>query len=426
MSVNRPSRIRYTVVLLALLIDLMSYMNRVCISVAAPKLREEFRLSPTEMGMVFSIFSLAYFLAQTPWGILADRMGARGIVTAAIVWWSAFTALTAAAWNFASLLVIRFIFGAVEAALSPAIASAFNRWLPVTERSTAFGAFLSGGRIGGAITPPIAAYLLLRHGWRYMFVWFAVIGVVWAPLWFFWFRNSPAGHPRVNQAELDLVTAGIRQEGAPDDSNSPGWAALLRLPSLYYLLGVAFGYTFMWQFYITWFPTYLVEKRGFNLAEAGFYAGLPFLFGVGANWLGGVLTDMVSRRSDPRTGRTVVGFVAILVSAILMSAGIWQPRPRPAAILIASAALAGDMFLGAAWASALAIGGRSGGGVAGLMNSASNFGGFFSPVLMGWALQRWKDWNTVLMIAVLANFIAAFLWLGVNPRRRARAAAISS
>ena len=179
----RPTRIRHSIILLALLIDMMSYMDRVCISVAAPALEQELALSKSQMGWVFSIFSLAYFLGQTPWGMLADKLGARNIVAGAILWWSAFTALTGAAWSYASLLAIRFSFGAGEAALSPAIASAFSRWTPVAERSTAFGAFLGGGRSGGAIAPPVAAFLLLRYGWRTMFVCFAGLGLIWAVLW---------------------------------------------------------------------------------------------------------------------------------------------------------------------------------------------------------------------------------------------------
>ena len=412
-------RIRHSVIALALLIDLMSYIDRVCISVAAPKMRGEFDLAPAHMGMVFSVFSLAYFLFQTPWGALADRWGARGIVTIAILWWSAFTALTAAAWSFLSLLVVRFLFGAVEAALSPAIASAFARWVPVSERSTAFGAFLSGGRIGGAITPPIAAFLLIRYGWRSMFVSFGALGIFWAALWFYWFRSYPAQHPRISREELAAIDAGLAEEQNAEGPRH-GLAPLLRSRRLILLLSVAFGYTFMWQFYITWFPTYLMERRGLPLAEAAFYAGLPFLFGVAANWVGGLLTDALSKRHNPRFGRTVVGFTGILAASILLFTGIYLPQPRAAAVLIASAAFTGDMFLGAAWTSALSIGGKSGGAVAGLMNAASNLGGFASPALLGWALQVWKDWNSVLLIAVITNAIAAFLWLGVNPREKAR------
>ena len=159
-------------------------------------MRKEFNFSQAQMGLVFSIFSLSYFLGQTPWGMAADRYGSRGLVSLAVAGWSAFTIFTAYAWSFASLMAIRFTFGALEAALSPSVASAFNRWVPSSERSTAFGAFLGGGRLGGAITPPIAGLILLHYGWRTPFVAFGVIGLLGAVAWFWWFRNKPRSIPR--------------------------------------------------------------------------------------------------------------------------------------------------------------------------------------------------------------------------------------
>ncbi|MBM3775346.1 MAG: MFS transporter, partial [Acidobacteria bacterium] len=205
----------------------------------------------------------------------------------------------------------------------------------------------------------------------------------------------------------------LADQGGSPETTTP-WRVLLASRPLVLLLAVAFGYTFMWQFYITWFPTYLVERRGMDLREASRYASLPFAFGLAANWVGGVIADLLTRRYGARFGRGSLGFGALMLSASLLLVGIWYPGARAAALLIALAAGAGDMFLGAAWASAVAIGGKAAGAVSGLMNSASNFGGFVSPVLMGWAYERWQDWNTVLAIGVLANAISAFLWLGVN------------
>src|SRR5215472_8542160 len=139
-----PTRVRYTIVGLALAINMLCYTDRVAIAVAGPEIRRQFAFSQGQMGLVFSIFSLAYAAGQTPWGALADRFGSRGIISAAILFWSAFTALTGAARGFASMLAIRFTFGALEAALSPATAVAFQRWTPVRERSTSFGAYLAG------------------------------------------------------------------------------------------------------------------------------------------------------------------------------------------------------------------------------------------------------------------------------------------
>jgi MFS transporter, ACS family, glucarate transporter len=407
----KPSRVHYSVIALAVLIDMMSYMSRVCISVAAPGIRQEFGFSPSQVGLIFSIFSLSYFLFQTFWGALADRFGARGIVSLAILWWSAFTGFTAAAWSFVSLLVIRFCFGAVEAALSPAIASAFSRWVPVAERSTAFGAFLSGGRIGGAITPAIAAFLLLHYGWRTMFVCFAGLGLFWSALWWFWYRNTPRQHPFVNEAELAQI--GAASETAPTTAVKLVWSK-----PLVCLLAVAFGSTFLWQFFITWFPTYLMEDRGFTLAQAAGYAGLPFLLGVSANWIGGLATDALGRRFTPWTARTVIGVFGLTLAAAFMTAGMFWPERGAAAVLMALCAFFADLYLGAAWASALAIGGKAGGTAAGLMNSSSNAAAFISPLLMGWVLQTYHNWNAVLGLGVATTLIAAVLWVNVNPRPR--------
>jgi len=389
---------RHRLVLLALVINMVCYTDRVCIAIAGPELRKAFGLSQTEMGLVFSIFSLSYFLGQTPWGVLADRYGSRGLVAFAIAGWSIFTALTAAAWSYASLLVIRFVFGALEAAFSPAVASAFSRWIPINERATAFGAFLGGGRLGGALAPPVAGFLVLRYGWQAPFIVFGAFGILWAVAWYAFYRNPP---PAAAQTQNEPIP----------------WAVLLRSRRLWCLLGTAFGSTFLWQFYITWFPTYLREQRGMAITEASYYAGLPLLFGVAATWIGGFLTDLLSRRLGDRRARTVIGFVSLTTGAALFTAGIWQPAPALGALLMASAAGGVDLYLGAAWSSATDIGETSGGAVSGLMNAASNAAGFASPAIMGLVLDRFHDWNAVLYLSAATTITAAVLWLFVNPRR---------
>jgi MFS family permease len=419
----RATRVRYAMVALALVVNLICYTDRSCISIAGPKMREEFGFSQTEMGFVYSIFSLSYFLGQTPWGMLADRYGARWLVTLAILGWSMFTGFTALAWSFGSLLAIRFVFGGLEAALSPAVATAFRHWVPDNERSSAFGFFLGGGRLGAAITPLIAASILAAAGWRAMFVAFGGLGVVTAVAWMFWFRNTPAEHRSVNAAERELIRRGRAEVGLVTATGAgPRWGELLASGRLWCLLAVAFGCTFLWQFYITWFPTYLREERRMGLQESAVYAGLPFLFGVFGTWVGGLLTDALARRFGVRRARTMIGTASLTAGGLLLSAGIWCSEPKLAAVLMASGALGVDLFLGAAWASALDIGGESGGAVAGLMNAASNFAGFVSPAFNGWVLETWQDWNIFLFVAIAANWIAALLWLRVNPQPRAQGA----
>lgn len=408
--------VRHKIVLAALLINMVCYTDRVCIAVLGPEISKAFGFNQGQMGLVYSIFSLSYFLGQTPWGMLADRVGSRYLVSSAVVGWSVFTGLTALVWSLPSLLFVRFTFGALEAALSPSVASAFNRWIPINERSTSFGAFLGGGRLGGAITPPIAGFLLLYYGWRIPFLVFGAVGLIGSALWFWCYRDRPDQHPWISEGERRYVRE--HTDTARKESPDTNWKQLLRSQRLWCLLGVAFGATMLWQFYATWFPTYLRERRGMSMAESSMYASLPFLVGLVANWTGGLLTDWIGRRTDDRRGRTVVGLFSLLAGAALMSSGIWCEQASTAALLMGLAAGAVDLYLGAAWSSATDIGGPSGGAVAGLMNAASNCAAFVSPALMGWVLYRWNNWEYVLALSVATTLIATVLWLFVNPRRR--------
>ena len=150
------------------------------------------------------------------------------------------------------------------------------------------------------------------------------------------------------------------------------------------------------------------------LQESSYYAGLPFLCGFAATWLGGIITDYLTRRFDARRGRLIWAAPDLLLTGTLMSAGVLSPRPRAAALLMAIAAGTIDLYLGAAWSSAVDIGGRSGGAAAGLMNAASNCAGFASPALMGWVLQRTNNWNIVLVAGIVSTFLAVYLWMRVN------------
>lgn len=259
------------VVGVAALLNLTSYVDRSCISVAAPLIGRELHLTPTQLGSIFSSFFLLYALLQAPWGVLADRLGPRRIVTIAVFGWCTFTALTGAAMNYLALLAVRFAFGGMESALGPAISSAFAAWIPEKSRAGAFGVFLAGGRIGGALAPVIAAFLVMRHGWRATFIVLALVGLA-VPL--LWLRAVPSHAP--------LSSSRFRARPAITSLLSLRFGALLL---------VVFGYTIMWQFFATWYPTYLVERRGFTLAVAAKYAAAPFILGIFSNWIGGWMCD---------------------------------------------------------------------------------------------------------------------------------------
>jgi MFS transporter, ACS family, glucarate transporter len=330
--------------------------------------------------------------------MIADRRNPRRVVALAVGSWSVFTALTGAAEGYLSLVFVRFAFGGMEAALAPAITSSFARWVPNSWRTTAFGLFLGGGRLGGAFAPSIAAILLLRYGWRSTFILVALAGLLVAIVWL---RAVPSILPN------RIGSIGVEQASATS------WS--FRLIAL---LLVAFTYTVMWQFFATWYPTYLVERRGFSLSEAALYASIPFLFGIGSNTIGGFLCDALCRRIGLALGRALLGCSALLAAAVLFYLGIISSA-KAAPWLLAAAAGAGDLLLPMSWSVATDLGGKSAGTIAGLSNSASNLGGFVSPIILGAAVEHWKNWDSSLMICVCVTVLSALLWVPVNwPERK--------
>jgi ACS family glucarate transporter-like MFS transporter len=196
-----PSRTRYTIVMLAIGLAIISYVQRVAISVAAGPIARDLHIPKEQMGLIFGAFGLSYALFEIPMGLLGDRLGVRRVLAQIVLVWSAFTALTGAAWNVMSLYVIRFLFGAGEAGCFPNLTRMLSVWLPARERVKAQALMWAFTRWGGAATPPLALLCITWFGWRWAFVCFAVLGLAWCAVFLFWFRNDPAEHPSVNAAE---------------------------------------------------------------------------------------------------------------------------------------------------------------------------------------------------------------------------------
>src|SRR5580704_4209617 len=201
----RASRTRYGVVLLAVGLAVLSYMQRVAISQAAGPISHDLHLSKQQMGLIFGAFALSYALFEIPMGLLGDRLGVKRVLAQIVLAWSACTALTGVAWSVPSLYVIRFLFGAGEAGCFPNLTRMLSIWLPARERVTAQSLMWACTRWGGAATPPIVLVIVTIFGWRWAFVAFALLGLVWCILFFAWFKNDPAEHPSVNAAERNLI-----------------------------------------------------------------------------------------------------------------------------------------------------------------------------------------------------------------------------
>ena len=199
-----PSRTRFGVLYFGVTLAVIQYIDRVCIAQAMPDIRAELGITGAQhddyVGYVFSAFALAYALFEIPTGWLGDRFGPRKTLMRVVVWWSFFTAATGWVWSVTSLVVTRFLFGMGEAGCFPNLTRAFTTWLRPEEKARAQGILWLCARWGGAVTPVLVALVLTRMSWRSAFVAFGALGVVWAVLFFRWFRDDPRDHPRVNEA----------------------------------------------------------------------------------------------------------------------------------------------------------------------------------------------------------------------------------
>jgi len=410
------SRVRYRVVGFMLALGAVTYLDRACIATLAPDIRRDLGLSKDEMSWIYSAFAIAYAAFEIPTAWWADRMGTRRVLTRIVTWWSAFTMASAAAWNFGSLLVIRFLFGAGEAGAWPSMARTFSRWIPRSERGTIQGIFFAAAHVTGGLTPMIALAVAGLCGWRWTFVIFGVPGIVWAIAWHRWFRDDPEQHPAVSPAELAKIVAG-REQSTGQHEGWAYWRQLLRHRNTLPLCLMYFPNSFGFYFCITWLPDYLREQHGFDSMRLGFFTGLPLLLSPVADLLGGVTTDAVTRRFGLRLGRAGVGAASYLVAGGAMLLATTTTQPELAAWCIAAAVAASMFTLGASWGAVIDVGGSHTGVVSAAMNTSGQIGSVICPLIVIW-LQQHYDWNAPLYLIGGLFLVGAVAWGFINPHRK--------
>lgn len=409
------THVRRGVLALAVSLAVVTYLDRVCISAAAPFIMADLGLSIFEMSVVFSAFTLAYSIFEVPSGWMADEWGGRAVLTRIVAWWSAFTMVTGAAWSYGSLVTIRFLFGAGEAGAFPGVSRVFSRWFPAQERGKANGLLFLGSRLGGALAPALTLLIIHRWGWRSAFAAYGCIGVFWAVGWYRWFRDEPEEHPSVSRVEIEW----IHQDRVLRDS--PGrvpWAELLKSPNLYAICGMYFAFGYGLYFYFTWLPTYLIRVLGFSSLAGGALAALPFVLAGGADVFGGWLTDRLAVARGLKAARSYLGCFAFLGSALLLVGSTVVASRLLKAVLIAMALASADLGLAACWAVCLDVGRRYAGVVTGAMNTFGNLGGMLAPLVVGLAVERWGSWNLPFHVAAVVYAVGALLWLVVDPTRQ--------
>jgi ACS family glucarate transporter-like MFS transporter len=406
-----------------IVLAVITYIDRVCISQAAPDIRRELGLTETQMGWVFSAFTISYALFEIPGGWMGDRYGPRSVLMKVVVMWSVFTAATGAAWNFVSMVVCRFLFGVGEAGCFPNVTKIFTIWLPSRERVRAQGILWMSARWGGAFTPMLVAAVLGLMNWRWAFVLFGALGVFWAIGFFRWFRDRPSEHPGVNAAELALMDGA--EVNAPSHESVP-WGRLARSPTVWLLWLQYFCMSYGWYFYITWLPTYLRDARHVSLEKSAVLAGLPLFFGGIGCFVGGWVAKRLAEGGQPvARARRIVACTGLFLAGAMLVVATRINDPVFAMIALGLASFSNDLAMAPDWAACMDVGGRLAGSLSGSMNMMGNLGGAVGPVVVGYILNSTKitpdapptlqGWTTAFLVAAAIYGIGAIAWLFIDP-----------
>lgn len=408
---------RYFMVIGTFLLSLLLYIDRVCISVAKDPISEELMLSDKQMGWVLSVFALGYALCQTPSGILADKYGPRKILSAIVVVWSIFTAFTGAVWNFVSLLVVRFLFGAGEAGAFPSISRASYSWIPMSERGIVTGINFSGSRLGAAFSLPFVAWLLQGFGWRSTFYILGAVGLIWAVLWYLFFRDTPESHPSLNQEEVVFIQKNRQQKSKVKNIEKLDFSKLLKSKNMRYAMGQYFCSNFTFFFALTWLYPHIKSKYGLEGLETGMYAAIPLIFGAFGNWFSGYLSDKIYKKGNWRKSRIFPASIGFFLAAIGLLSSIYMDTVTGAILCLSVAIFGADMTLPPSWSFCIDIGEKHAGTVSGTMNMAGNVGAFITALLFPYIKVWTGSVESFFYVGAVLNLMAIFFWSKMRPKK---------
>jgi len=405
---------RSIVLILLTLLGIITFLDRINISVAGDSIMTDLNLTESQWGWVLSAFILSYSLFQIPLGLLGDKKGQRLVLTFIVLWWSVFTGLTGAAGGFMAMMAIRFMFGLGEAGAYPNMTGTIGKWFPKAETGKAQGYIWAASRFGGALAPLTVIPLMAWLGWRVTFMIFGSLGVIWGMVWFFWYRDKPSAIKGITESELSEIQenqAGKTKEKVP-------WGIITRSRQFWLILSMYWFYVWGSWFFFSWFPTFLERGRGFSKMELTYAVAVPFLMGVAGNIAGGYLSDKLSKKYGIKIGRRLLGVGGLAASAILMFLAGFIPGKIQVFVLLSLCFGVMDLMLPSAWAICLDVGKKYAGAISGAMNTAGNLGGFACATVFGYLVQATGNYNFPLYVIAGMLLISAFLFLGINPEKQ--------
>jgi sugar phosphate permease len=418
----RATRVRYQVLAVACSLAVLTYVQRQGFIAGTPYIKEDLGLNDEQMGYLASVWLVAYGAFQVPCGLLGDRLGARHLLTLLVLGWSLLVgavALTAdlppGGWAvFATLVPLRFLFGAFQAGGFPGLARVLTDWMPARQRGFAQGTVWTFSRLGGALAPLLVVWLIksVFGGWAVPCWLLAGLGLVWCAFFWPWFRNQPGDMSQVNAAERDLIAAG--RPAAPAPRGPIPWARFLTSRSVWGLC-LMYGFVgFAGNFITSMLNIYLRDHRRLSDETTAWLSGLPLAAGIVSCLCGGALSDWLIRRlGSRRWGRRLVGLVALTLAGLATLSTAWVHEVWLLGLALTAWFFCNDATMGPAWAACADVGERYAGTLSGAMNMTGAFFGAVGMGLAGRLLHR--DLDEVVFIVFAGSYVlAALCWLAVD------------
>jgi ACS family glucarate transporter-like MFS transporter len=423
MVTTNSSRIRWLLIFWLFVLSAVAFLDRVNISVAGGSLATAYHLTNVQLGWVFSAFLIGYALFQTPGGRLADRVGPRRVLAGGVVWWGIFTALTVSvpsgvAHAIVLLIYVRFLLGAGEAVMYPAANQFVARWIPDDERGIANGWIFAGVGAGAGLSPPLITFLMLRYGWRSSFWVCAVIGVIAGTVWFLIARDDPESHSRVSPSELALIQRGRAvPRGRSEGQQLIAWSTILKSRDVWAVTISYFTFGYVAWIFFSWFYLYLAQARHLALKTSAVYSMLPFIAMAVGCLIGGKISDLLSRKYNPRVGRCYFAAFGIALSGVFLMLGAEAQGARLASIVLAGGAGALYLAQSSFWSVTAALAESSSGSVSGFMNMGAQIGGAVTASLTPVIANRF-GWTASFLTAASLCVLGAIAWIVVDPQRK--------
>jgi MFS family permease len=414
MRLRRPTASEAVLSLLCLMY-LITYVDRVNIATAANEIKRELALSNTQLAFVLSAFGYPYVLFQIFGGWLGDRVGPRRTLFLCGLVWAAATIATGFAGSLAALFLVRVMIGVGEGATFPVATRAMQAWTAAGRRGFAQGITHAFARLGNALTPPIVAWLIALVTWRGSFVVLGCVSLVWVAVWVWYFRDVPAEHPAITTAELERLPNEGRR---PDEGTRRAvpWREIAACMWPVAVVYFCYGWT-LWM-YLNWLPSYFLHEHKLQLGRSALFSSAVFSAGVGGDYLGGVLSDAILRRSgDIRKARCRLVMWAFLASFVCVLPIFMTHDLTIVVLSLAAAFFCAEIVIGPMWAIPMDIAPHYSGTASGFMNTGSALAAVLSPLAFGFIIDATGNWNLPFAGSMGLLLIGASLTSTMHPER---------